>query len=380
MGAEGTRNTLFSSPNSVTNASFQREAYSFFGEARVPILGKSSADSGNQLEATFATRYDHYNDFGSASSPQMGVAWRPLRSLLIRGTYSEAFKAPSLFDLNRSQSQFPNVVADPLRGNEQAAITETFGGNRKLRPETGKSHTFGAFYSQSAAEGLQLSATHWRVLLQDSIQALFSETLVPNESLFPGAVVRAPSQDGRPGVITQVNDSSYNFGKIEVSGIDYQIEYRYRNSLGQWTPSISATQTYRYQAALVPGAPPSDRTSKANDDGNFSPRWKGTASLGWKKDQLTANAMGRYVGRYTDYNSTRTIGDFWLFDANLRYEFGKAFASSPWLAGAFVELGGVNLLDKDPQFSNFGFGRAGYDPTQSDIRGRFLYLRLGARF
>jgi outer membrane receptor protein involved in Fe transport len=177
-----------------------------------------------------------------------------------------------------------------------------------------------------------------------------------------------------------VNSTFVNFGEIRVAGFDYQIDYKYESGVGTWTPAASATQTYHYTTALTPGAPATDRASMANDDGNWSPRLKLTTALGWKMGPYTANVDGRYVGRYQDYDSSREIGNFWFCDANLHYAVGQAWMNgNALLAGTYLEFGAVNLFNKLPQYSNYFFGLLGYDPTQSDIRGRFVYVQLGAK-
>ncbi len=57
---------------------------------------------------------------------------------------------------------------------------------------------------------------------------------------------------------------------------------------------------------------------------------------------------------------------------------GAALArDKPFLSGLYAEVGGVNLFNTLPQYSNYDNGYVGYDPAQSDIRGRFLYVKLG---
>jgi len=49
------------------------------------------------------------------------------------------------------------------------------------------------------------------------------------------------------------------------------------------------------------------------------------------------------------------------------------------LRSAHFEVGGVNVLDREVQYSSYS-PFLGYDPTQADIRGRFLYARVGVNF
>jgi iron complex outermembrane recepter protein len=160
--------------------------------------------------------------------------------------------------------------------------------------------------------------------------------------------------------------------------LDYQITYRIDSHVGVFVPSLSATETDHYTSALTPSAPATNRVSIANDDGNFAPRWKGAATIAWSLGPYSARVGGRYVGRYQDYDVTTEIGNFWLCDANFRYSLTLHSQSLP--NTAFVEIGGVNVFNRLPQYSNFQGGAFGYDPTQADIRGRFLYAQLGVKW
>ena len=385
MGAEYDHDTYFSRNISDPYAPpgdtlYGRQNFAIFGESRIPIIANhANSQSGDILAASIAGRYDHFSDFGEKLTPQFGGEWRPTESFLIRATYGRAFKAPSLYDLYQPVTSMPAVITDPELGNQPEAVAELQGGNRNLRPETGQSRTFGFVYSSKVVPNLQFSVTHWGINESNSIQSFGAQSIVDDPSQFPGDVIRAPTcSSGPPCPITQVNTTFVNFGEIDVSGIDYQVSYKYLTDFGQFTPSLSASEIYHYTEALTPNTAPIDATSKAQDSGNWAPRWKATAALGWKVNHYAATVDGRYVGTYQDYDSFRNIGNFWIYDANVRYSIGEAFAAdSRFLKGLFLELGGVNLLNTLPQYSNYLDGGVGYDPNQSDIRGRFLYAKLG---
>lgn len=59
-----------------------------FAELNVPLL--------KDLNLNLAGRGDHYDDFGSAFSPKASVRWQAAPWLLVRGTLSRGFRAPSL--------------------------------------------------------------------------------------------------------------------------------------------------------------------------------------------------------------------------------------------------------------------------------------------
>jgi iron complex outermembrane receptor protein len=390
LGTEYDRDRLYAdivnevpyyAPN--TTSVFHRDRYALFAETRVPLwAGEDRLDGQERLVATLAVRRDHYDDFGSRTTPQVGLAFKPTKSLLLRGSLSRSFKAPSLFDLHGPQYIGENDnVADPQRGNEIEVVTITSGSNPHLKAETGKSSSFGLVYNSDVLANLQLSVTHWDVQLDNAIQSLPVQTLLDNANLFPNTVVRASScSDGPPCPIVAINGEQTNFGQIDVKGLDYRIAYRLDTRVGTFSPAINATQTYHFRTLLTPGAPAVGVAGVAQDDAIWAPRWRGNAMLAWSHGTLSASAIGRYVGRYRDYDTSSTIGNFWLFDANLRWAVGdEFFRSSNYLSGSYAELGGVNLLNKEPQYSNYEQGILGYDPAQADIRQRFIYVRLGVR-
>ena len=386
VGGEYERDTLyqnenfFSGPVNVTN--FHRKTYALFGEGRVPIVGRGADwHAGDRLAFTLAGRYNHDDQFGGKWTPQYGVEIRPVEPVLIRASYANAFRAPDLTDLYAATVTGQGTIMDPLRGNTIESVTFTEGGNLNLKPETGISRTVGILYSSAERPDLRLSATYWNIVLEDGIQRLPPQVIVDNESLFPGAVTRASSCPGSPPCpITAVNVTSLNFGSINAAGFDYQLTYRQRTGYGIFNPSIAITQTYRYEATLTPDSPAVNAVSAAQGTGNWAPRWKGTLALDWRLGDWAAYAAGRYVSRYVDYDSTRTIGNFWLVDANVRYALGKAIApGSNYWENLYIKLGGVNLFNRQPQYSSYGFNFVGYDPTQADIRGRFIYVQIGSR-
>lgn len=358
-------------PSTALSRTDSRETTAVFAEARIPLLSARQR-VGDVLALTLAARYDDYSDFGSTTNPQFAVEWRPLDSLLVRGSYVESFRVPTLQLLHDPVRVTPrdNVVIDRTTG-QQVLVSSILGGGTELEPEVGHSETFGVVYYSKAIPGLQLSFTHWKVEQEDTIQSLSEQSIIDNEATFPSRVIRNAA-----GVIESVDARLLNFGGIAVAGLDYDLNYRRATSMGTWSGSVSATQIYDYDVQLVPGAPSRSNVSKADETGNWAPRWKGAATVGWARGPYSASFTGRYVSSYKDYNSTREIGNFWLYDVHLRYGLERT-SESAILKGSYLELGAVNLFDSLPQWSTYS-PFYGIDPAQSDIRGRYLYLQVGA--
>jgi iron complex outermembrane receptor protein len=345
------------------------------------LASRDPSRIGDLLALTLAARLDDYSDFGSKTAPQWGIELRPINGLLVRGAYGKTFRAPSLNHLHASGFESDTFVLDPLFSDFVPVSVRSGSGSSDLRPETGTSKTLGIAYVHAADPNLRLALTHWRIQLAKSIQLLEAQLIVDNEALFADRVVRGPSQGGGPGSIVSIDAGYVNFGDLNVEGFDYQINFTQSTSFGNFSPSLTATQTYRYAAALMPGLAAVDGTSKAQNTNLWAPRWKGAVGFDWSHGAKSAALIGRYVGAYRDYERTAQIGDFWLLDASFQYAFGQsAAAKSLFARNLRLSIGGSNLLNRDPQYSNVASGFVGYDYAQADIRGRYLYTQVSASF
>jgi iron complex outermembrane receptor protein len=349
-----------------------RDVSSLFSEVRVPLL--------HSLTAGGAIRYDHYDTFGGHVTPQYSLEWRPAPTLSVRAAYAEAFKAPILYALNYPQSSFPDscCVTDPTHGGQSVPYTYIRVGNPNLDPESAESKSVALTWAPRA--GVESSLNWWQINQHDRVTTLPEQTVVDNESLFPGRVVR----DAQTGVIQSVNVGDLNFGELRVSGSDLAVRYRADTARGKLSPSLSVTRIYKYEAIVTPGAAVTSRLDVADGDA-WAPKWKGTVGLAWELGPYAANVAGRYVSRYRDYPgataSTRPLGDFWLWDMSLKYRLDALLAASDSrLRDAFVQVSAVNLFNSLPVYSSNNGGTKGYDSAQYDIRGRFLAVNVGVQF
>ncbi len=93
----------------------KRTIASLFGEVVVPIS--------DTLEVNAAARLDKYPHFSANVAPKIGVQWRARPELMVRGTYSEGFRAPNLAE-SGSGGVFAQVggIRDTVRCDETNAI------------------------------------------------------------------------------------------------------------------------------------------------------------------------------------------------------------------------------------------------------------------
>jgi iron complex outermembrane receptor protein len=354
-----------------------RTVKSGFAELRAP-LGAVDDDRGGRRELVTldsAVRYDDYSDFGSETTWQAGLEFRPLESLLLRGTHATAYKPPTLNNIGQTPLTNPIAVMDPLLGNQLVVVPITQGGNQHLEPTTGTTTTAGFVWSPQSMQGFNLSLTDWHLRIENAISLPQAQFIVNNANLFPGRVTRAAAPAGQVGQITAIDGTFINFGLMRESGVDVAADWTFATDIGQFTPAIAATYMTEYKGASTPGAPIINRLSRANNDGNWAPRLKGTASIAWAPEgPFKLWFAGRYVGRYTDYTPPRQLGDIWYFDATLEVDLVRALNVNPApVNGIKLLVSATNLADTLPSWSSYF---RGYDPFNYDIVGRTIFVRL----
>src|SRR5690348_2101314 len=86
-----------------------KEAYA---ELYIPIL--KDLPFIHALNVTLGDRYSKYSTFGSTNNWKVGVEYRPIDDLLLRGTVSTVFRAPNIGDVFGAPiSSAPLLSADP---------------------------------------------------------------------------------------------------------------------------------------------------------------------------------------------------------------------------------------------------------------------------
>jgi iron complex outermembrane receptor protein len=391
FGNEFRKETLdFNALSSHVDIQASRSLWALYSEIEVPLISQDlQIPASRTLTATISARYDHYSDFGGTFNPQYGLQWSPVRGLLFRGSYGPSFRAPTLFELNEVVQTFAGLlVVDPRRHNQVIPISLLYGGNRDLKPERSKSLVIGAVITPSDVPGLKVDLSWWRIRQESRILQPLYQSIVANEQAFAGLVVRsspssADSAAGLPGPIASVSDTFVNSGILETSGIDLDARKSFSFEHGTLTPSLSATWVDKYRTALVPGSTITNQVGFANTNGTI-PRWRGVSSVDWENSRYGISATGRYVSSYKDFNSLGlfdgiTIGSQYLVDLQATAKVGKIFSGeSVIFDGLVVRVGATNLLNKLPEFA--AVRSLGFDPSLSDIRGRFVYAQLSKTF
>src|SRR5204863_2649047 len=156
----------------------------------------------------------------------------------LRGSYTEAFHAPTLAELTPASSQNFPIVADPFSSQTEPQIEERVLGNPAVHPEVAYEWTYGIVYSPKWLKGLTLSADSWHIDMRSLISSLGAQFII--EADLPGLVFRTPPPPGTPplangqpdrGAVTLVIDPNDNLSGAIFEGLDYEAIYLLESSI-----------------------------------------------------------------------------------------------------------------------------------------------------
>lgn len=393
VGGEWRNESLasFTPPALPSNYSGERKSYAGYVESKIPILGSATGlPIVHDLTATIAGRYDHYDGFGGTFNPQYAADWKPASWLLIHGAYGNSYRAPNLSALYSVALTQSATVGDPRRNNQLTPVTLLSGGNRDLHPETSTTSNFGAVWTPDLPGRPRFGVNFWRIDQENRIVGGATLPIIlANEPTLPsGVIVRATptpadAAAGQPGQLISVSLKSVNLGSLSTQGVDLEASATFKSDFGQFTPSLAVTYVEEYKSQDFSTSPIVNRVGVANVSGTV-PRWKAVASLSWERNGVGVTAATRSVAAYKDATTANVINGLTvkgqtLVDLQARANLGEIMGRRAGIAKGFViKVGATNLFDQGPGYSQIT--STGYDPTQADIRQRFIYVGLSKSF
>lgn len=410
------------------------------GNARTPTAGAYSLDEAylelaipvlkdvfmaKSLEFSLATRYSDYSNFGNTTNSKFGFKWKPVDSLLIRGNWSEGFRAPSINELFQGVSDsFPQVV-DPcndvsfpfLDGVQQARcvaqgvpgddlnpltpfqggydqsnpqIRTSVGGNPNLTPETSEAITFGFVWSPDFIKGFDVSLDYWKIDIENTIgsygaQFILDQCIVEGFANFCTLYTRNPL-----GEVDTLLSAGLNSGATTVDGIDLTMNYKV--DVGNWgNLAFNWDTTYTHNNESDQDA---DGDIDSLDGGsvigiyqdrNNNWKYRSNLSIRWTKGDFGASLASRFYSDQVETcglvpygfgnlctdpaNDINHIGATTYHDMQFTYK-------APW--NAKISLGINNVFEKDPPLA-FSTSNNTFDPNY-EVPGRFWYMKYEQKF
>jgi len=376
-----------------------------YGEIRVPILADTPFFQ--TLEVDGAVRHSDYSTSGGNTTYTGSGLWKPVEDLLLRASYAEGFRAPSIGELfgansradapiddpctnvpgspwNTSATVKANCIANgvPANGSYQepngGQLPVITGGNDALKPETSRTLLFGAVYSPKwAREGgfasqLSFEANYYDIKVDNAIAPIGADITLARcaqtgDALSCASVLRTAS-----GQVARISGQLQNIGGIRTKGIDLTFTYRsQQSSVGTFGLSLNGNILKKY-TETVPATTGFTVTSYRGKTRGFPdqsyPRFKGIGVLDWTLGDLGASFTGRYIDSVEEADGSKLDSRFYG-DVQLTY------SPTQFDSRITMTVGVNNVFNQDPPPCTSCTG-PNFDPTTYDIPGQFGYLRI----
>jgi outer membrane receptor protein involved in Fe transport len=379
-----------------------RSRYAVTTELRLPLW--------EPLTVSLSGRYDSFKADGEkVSKPtySLGLEYRPFESLLFRGKYGTAFKAPTLSDQFQGLSGFYSFANDYLTCNQQGfdpsqiaacpVSGQFFGqqaGNLALDPITAKVWSYGVVWAPTAKFSIGADYHHWSIkneVAQQSVDGLMLDEyrctpvaqggageLDPNSGTCQSAfsqVHRLPD-----GTLDSIFVTKINVAREIVNAVTANANYlQSLGSFGDLKFNASYTRNLRHDQQTFPTDPVLNLLDPFYSQ---DPKVKANASVAWSKSSWTTTL-------YADYMGPTPNNRYWLLGkdavaAAMLPRYVTYNASVNWSATPDVQLSLlVNTLTNkypDNDHTYDGLSGAPYDANEYSAYGRSVYLEARWNF
>lgn len=369
-------------------AGVSRDVKAIYGEVMIPLV--------SGMELTAAVRRDEYDGFGSTVNPKISLKYRPIESVMFRGSYNEGFRVPSFNQIFNSSSQAPysgRDIADPAKcpggrpdaTKPQCAVVQPAiiqGGKPDLGPEEAEQASFGLVLE--ANDNFSVSVDWWRVDRIGTIQILSLQQLADNYATFSDRYVRDAS-----GNLISIDQRWLNAGESKTQGLEFATRLRGEAWGGNWSAGLDGTKMLQKRSRIAPSLPfGRSEIGLFTFAGDLGLDWKHNAFFTFSRGDWSASISQIYRSGYLNQelpgvtagivspsNLDRFVDTYVTYNASVTW---RGFE------GMTVTAGIKNLTNEDPPFaitydSNFGSGSS-WEPRVADPRNRSFTLLMEYKF
>jgi outer membrane receptor protein involved in Fe transport len=376
----------------------RRTLRALFGEVKLPIFGAGNALPGLQkLDLSLAARYERYSDFGSSVTPRFWVIYSPIEALQIRSSYARSTRAPNLGDLREAGNvSFLEALSDPQSPQGSSQVLAWAGGNARLTPEHGISHTLGLRFLPADAPAFEAEINYFNTVFKDRIQMTGTDpvnAIVPDvleDPQYQEIVTRAPTaalQDQickttlflggqaacqRASISAIVDLRSRNIATLSTRGLDFLANWSQQTSVGRFDYNLTGVYRFSYSEKATSRAP---EEALLNTPHNPL-RLNLLTDVDWHYHEWTVQLIGNYVSGYHDPANLGhpDVRSWMTYDAGVQYEFDAL--PFGWMNKLAVGLNVENLFNQGPPPLVNREARVGYDQENGELSGRILRGRV----
>jgi iron complex outermembrane receptor protein len=354
-----------------------RDVAAVYGEVLVPFA--------KQWEAQLSARYDHYENVGGATSPKIGLTYRPSDALLLRGSAGRGFRAPSMTELYRptvysSTATLPDPVYCATVENNYSDCADNWDtrrySNDALKPERSRQFSLGAVFA--AGKHVSASLDYWNIKRTNLISEIGDDIILGNLAKYGDLVYR-----DEDGLIDYIELRKDNRGAQLARGLDLALTVRgVDTAIGRFGGRLNGTYVLTSKIQNAPGDAFVSNLNRFVTDGVVQ-RWRHTVSVDWDRGPLSASLQNTFSSGYEDQNTAINIDNGSVVAANRVKRYSLWDLSGAYAVNTNLKLrvGIQNLFDTSPPYSNQAYYfLSGYDPSYTDPRGRRFYASANYSF
>ncbi|MFN3668790.1 MAG: TonB-dependent receptor domain-containing protein [Brevundimonas sp.] len=231
-----------------------------FGEISIPLL--KDLPFADTLTLDGAYRYSDYSTAGGNAAWKIGLLYRPVDWILLRGTEAKSVRAPNIGELFLPQVQTNALLVDPcdadnidlgtdnreanclaalaaagvanpaaFQNTNSGSVQGRVGGNPDLDVEEAETTTYGIVIQPPIVPGLTLSVDYYDIELTNAIQFFSAQTIVdqcydlPAGNQFCDLITRRSQPGNGQGFIDSFEQFALNVAAYNTSGYDFTIRY-----------------------------------------------------------------------------------------------------------------------------------------------------------
>lgn len=369
------------------SAGTDRRVKSAFFEVFLPVI--------DTLEVTLSGRYEDYNDVGNSFAPKISARYQPLADVTVRASIGQGFRAPTLDTI----SALPSFSAEPINNDEATCnsaggtfvngtcrsvdengdpagvlttqVNSTIISNPDLQAEESDQYSVGVAWDVTSF--FNFSLDYYNIELTERIDFFSGQELVAainaGDSV-PAAfsITRDPARNNR--IVSLVTGTTNN-GTLETDGLDFAANLDLPMPANLGTVSSSLRTTYVLGYKIDSGR------DLVGDPG--VPELRSTLDTRWSYGPFEAAINGNYIDGYAEFvsNGVRSgsVPSYTTWDL-------QASLNIPYVSGATITVGAINVFDKEPPAKSAGSDGNGrnYNFDLYDQYGRQPYVKYTQRF
>ncbi|MGS0673655.1 TonB-dependent receptor domain-containing protein [Shewanella sp. 125m-1] len=349
-----------------TGGKGDRDRVAVAGELQIPLLANMTGV--RSLDLSAALRYDQYlddSDVGGATTPQVGLSYRPIDEVMVRANWGKSFRAPDMHRLYAGltraygSTSYPHpTIPDEVYEDNYSSISS---GNVNLEEEKGEYWNFGIV--ANITDNADITVDWWNIELDGAVKTISTDEMLDDEAKYKqtGNYTSCDQMDV-VGYLTELDDddieniSCMRKGPINSAyeaseGIDTSFNYQFpETAIGDFKFKVAASYLIKkeYQERV-------DSEIEEQTETDYFPKWKGNASLSWNYEDFSATVAYYYTGEakgtdtftlidadgeeYEEDDYTDTLDAYQVVNITLSYY-------APW-RGRFT-AGVKNLTDEMP--------------------------------